>query len=162
MGIEIERKYLLAEPPDLDEIRAHCGEVEVSEIEQRYVDAPAGVERRVRRKVSGGVTTYVLTEKRAMAGSNLARAEDEDAIDVERYEEVATGTVGAVIRKLRHTFVHEGQAFELDQFMEPIGAWVLEIELDDPGDEVRLPPFLAIAREVTDDPAWRNAAIARR
>lgn len=162
MAIEIERKYLLASPPDLDEIRARCGDLQVAEIEQRYVDAPAGVERRVRRRTSGGLTSYVLTEKRPVAGSTLERTEDETTIEVDRYEAEATATDGAVIRKRRHHFVHDGQAFELDQFFEPIDAWLLEIELTDPTDEVRLPPFLAIAREVTDDRQWRNAAIARR
>ncbi len=162
VATEIERKYLLAQPADLDALRAECGDIEVSDIEQRYLDAPAGVERRVRRELSHGEATHVLTEKRAVAGTNVERIEDERPLDAEEYQLVARDTVGATIRKRRHRFVHDGQAFELDEFIEPIDAWLLEIELSSADQPVGLPPPLEIEREVTDDPAWRNSTIARR
>jgi len=162
MATEIERKYLLARPPDLEAIAA-AGDVDTVEIEQRYLDAPPGVERRVRRQRYGdGRTTYVLTEKRAVPGTSLEREESERTISAAGYEAAVEGTTGAPIRKRRHRFTCDGQRFELDEFLEPVQAWLLEIELAAGDVEVRLPELLAVDREVTDDPAWRNAAIAAK
>jgi len=38
---------------------------------------------------------------------------------------------------------------------------VVEIELTDPDEEIRFPEMLKLIREVTDDPAYKNAALAR-
>ncbi len=162
MATEIERKYVLAREPDLVAVAAATGGVDTVEIEQRYLDAPPGVERRVRRQTTPTGVRHVRTEKRAVAGTSLEREETEADITATDYADAARSTVGAVIRKRRHRFTWEGQRFELDQFLEPIDAWLLEIELADVDSDVRLPPFLPVDREVTDDPAWRNAAIASR
>ncbi len=52
--------------------------------------------------------------------------------------------------------------FELDLFEKELeGLAVLEIELDSMDDEVELPPFLNIAREVTHDEKYRNSKMAK-
>ncbi len=162
MATEIERKFLVAGTPDLAEVAAASGGVDTADLEQRYLDAPPGVERRVRRQRSAAGERHVQTEKRPVPGTNREREESERDMTAAEYAVAARSTQGAVIRKRRHRFTWDGQRFELDQFLEPVEAWLLEIELVGVDDEVRLPPFLAVEREVTDDPAWRNAAIARR
>jgi CYTH domain-containing protein len=39
---------------------------------------------------------------------------------------------------------------------------ILEIEVDHPEEEVDLPPFIPIEREITDDPSYSNWALAAR
>ena len=157
---EIERKYLLAAPPDLDALRAAVGDVQTIEIEQRYLASPPGVERRVRRMTVGDAEDCVRTEKRAVEGTRLERLETEEAISAADFVVAAAETLGAPIIKRRHVFVHAGRRFELDQFLSPIEAWLLEVELAGADEVVSLPAFLDIDREVTDEPQWRNSSIA--
>jgi CYTH domain-containing protein len=67
------------------------------------------------------------------------------------------------IEKHRHCFVWKDQYFELDIFESPqLPCAVLEIELLSENQEVFLPPFLKVIREVSHDPAWKNSTIAKR
>ena len=53
---------------------------------------------------------------------------------------------------------------EIDRFISPRSLWLLEVELDDAGrlhDELDLPDWVPVVREVTGDPAYTNAALAR-
>jgi CYTH domain-containing protein len=129
------------------------------DVEQIYLPADSGAERRCRRQVGGGYVTYTVTEKRS--GSDpLVRHESEAIVGYDAWQD-AEASGGPRVHKRRHVFVHDGQRFELDELLEPRQAWLLEVELASPDDEVRLPDFLVIDREVTDDPGWRNAVIAR-
>lgn len=157
MPLEIERKYLLSAPPDLAAI-AEQTEVLTFEIEQRYLPSRDGRERRVRRQASPSGVTYTLTEKTA-GRDPLTRNETEQLVGDDQWQ-LAVALDGPTVTKRRHVFVHDGQRFELDELLRPRQAWLLEVELAGRDDEVRLPPFLSVEREVTDDPAWRNAAIA--
>lgn len=158
MPLEIERKYLLVEAPDLSEIARHTA-ISTLEIEQRYLPAGPGSERRVRRQEANGTVTYTLTEK--VSGDDpLVRHETERLVGFDVWQDAVSAGAPRV-SKSRHVFVYDGQRFELDELLEPRRAWLLEVELASAHDEVRLPPFLVIDREVTSDPYWKNAAIAR-
>ncbi|MGW1996398.1 hypothetical protein [Embleya sp. NPDC001921] len=65
--------------------------------------------------------------------------------------------------KERWFFTWRGRLFELDDIREPASraCRILEIELDDERQEVILPDFLRIEREVTGVPQFSNADIAR-
>lgn len=67
------------------------------------------------------------------------------------------------IHKLRRCFVWDNRYLELDTFVEPpLPHHLLEIE-DAAADEgIVFPPFLKVIREVTDDPEWYNANIAKK
>jgi len=54
--------------------------------------------------------------------------------------------------------------FHLDVFAGDPSHELLEVELTDPDAHVVLPPLLEpfVVAEVTDDPAWRNSAVAAR
>ena len=64
------------------------------------------------------------------------------------------------IRKTRYRLIHQGQYFEIDLFPFWTDRAICEIELSDEHAPVVLPPKLRLIREVTDDPAYRNAALA--
>jgi CYTH domain-containing protein len=69
--------------------------------------------------------------------------------------------VNGVVLKDRYCFLYEGQYFELDDFL-PMkrNICMLEVELSDEAAEVRLPPWINVIKEVTDDPAYSNREIA--
>ena len=65
------------------------------------------------------------------------------------------------IRKTRYCLVDDMQSFEVDLYPTWKDVAMLQIELSDPDAEVRIPEGLVVVREVTDNPAYDNHAMAR-
>ena len=72
---------------------------------------------------------------------------------------------------MRSYFVHQNQYFERDVFdghHKGLDVFkdhyedraLLEIELMEEDDEVIIPPFVQVIKEVTDDPAFSNRSLA--
>ena len=147
--MEVERKFLVAEPPDLDG-------ADSDEIEQGYLAIGADGEVRLRRRGE----QLVLTAKR---GSGLAR--DEAEVDLERdaFEELWPLTEGRRLHKRRHVLPHDDLEFEVDVYEGDLeGLVVAEIEF--PSEEVarEFEPPDWIGREVTGDERYLNETLATR
>ena len=160
-GLEIERKWLLAEAPsaaDLQALGAHA-----IRIEQVYLSpTPSAPVRRVRRSERDGRTERAYTEKAALSG--IVREERERAIDPAEYAQLlAEADAGRrPIRKTRHVFAYEGNVLEIDVFEQPPRLVLLEIEFDrEDAPEPALPPQLHVVREVSTDPAYFNVNLAQ-
>ncbi len=153
---EIERKYLIR-MPDLAWLRAAA---ESSEITQTYLLAAPGTTERVRKRGKEGAWSYTHTVKRKL--SDMRRIEDEEELSAEEYsrllERADPGRM--VISKTRWVLPWRGQLFELDIFPFWEDRAYLEIELEDEGQEVELPPQLRLIREVTDDERYTNASLS--
>jgi len=166
MGVEIERKWHLVDGPDLERLAA-CA-MAPTRIEQHYLDAPDGTEERVRHLSRPDGERFVHTIKRDIksAGVALVREEIERDITESQYLAVieANTHVGGSIMKDRWRFTYAGRCFELDQFHAPDVGWVLELEFgpDDSDGPISLPLWLGEVVEVSTDPHWRNAALARQ
>lgn len=161
--LEVERRWVLAGEPALGHpVLRHLDTVEIT---QTYLAKPSGGDprARVRRVVAadGGVR-HVWTAKRRL--SALVRVEREVEIDEVAYHELRrrADPRRAVVEKVRRSFAYGGLRFELDHLVSPVDCWLLEVELDDLHQDVVVPPFLGAAREVTDEPGFTNAALARR
>lgn len=159
--LEIEHKFLLPSPPDLD--NELFRDMQRIEIEQIYLRPdPEGVERRIRRRSQDGSHIYYYTEKADVRPG--VRQEREHQTTLENYNFLATlrDPETKVVRKLRHCFVYQGQYFELDKFVDPRpGLWLLELELSHEAQSIDLPPLFAGAVDVTDQPEYKSASIAR-
>lgn len=158
--LEIERKFLVKIPdwstlPHFERIT----------IVQHYL-APnkTGIKRRIRARGQHGSWFYTETTKQKVGG--ITRIETERIISLREYRYLcatALDETRKVIRKYRHCFVWNHQYFELDVFEKPsLRQALLEIELTREAQEVCLPPFLKVIKEVSDDPRWTNSALARR
>ena len=113
--MEVERKFLVGEPPDLDG-------AESDEIEQGYLAIGSEGEVRVRRKGE----KLVLTAKR---GSGLSREEAEVELDRASFDELWELTEGRRLRKRRHVIPHGELKIELDVYEGDLeGLRVAEIE----------------------------------
>lgn len=157
--LEVERKFLLAAAPDLSKLP----HTQAIEIEQRYLTSedPTVVRRVRRRSQQGGGATYYLTEKRRMSTGETI--EKEQIISARQYvrELQNADPSKATIKKTRYCFAYKNSYFELDQFHTPPGLWLLEVELSSADQEIVLPTeFLWIAKEVSDDPAFKNETLA--
>ncbi len=158
-GTEVERRFLLRRPPDFSLpplTKSRC-----ADIRQTYLYDSSSGQSRIRRLTSGNRTWYTWTRKQ---GSGLVRAEEEVTITLEQYQRLMACRDNGrqAVVKRRHYFVDANRYYELDEVMEPAAraCWLLELELDDPADNLSLPPFLEVDREVTDTPHYSNSAIA--
>ena len=162
--VEIERKYLLASPPDF----AHpmLREAVAVELEQTYLTPPDPMtEVRVRRRSQNGQASYFWTSKsRDAEAPPEQRAEREALITPSEYVHLLRDADPdhEPLRKRRYCFVYGNAHFELDEIPRD-GAetlWLLEAELLEAGEQVDLPDFLDVEREVTGELAYESSHLA--
>jgi len=160
---EIERKYLIDYPKE--ERLASLAGARVSDIVQTYLLSERG-ERRVRKWTENGDVTYISTFKEKTAG--LKRIEIEGEITAEEYEALlreADPSMGPLCKR-RYTIPYETEAgeytAEIDIYPFFADRAILEIELESEDEEVELPPFVTVIREVTGEKEYKNPVLARK
>ena len=158
-GIEIERKFRLRAAPPAEVLAEHAAVAR--RLEQVYLDGPpAG--RRIRRiEHADGRIEHRLTRKERLRA--FAFHETEERIDAARCVSLMlqADPERRPIRKVRHVVPHGAQLLEIDVFESPPGLVLVEVELAHDDEVVELPGWLGEWREVTDDPAYLNANLAR-
>ncbi len=147
MGIEIERRFVVFEPPGVD---AGSGTV----IEQGYLAfGDEGTEVRVRR--AGDRCS--LTVKR---GRGLTREETEITLSPEQFDALWPETVGRRLVKRRVEVPCVGGTIELDAYEGGLaGLVVAEIEFPTVEASRAFTPPAWCACEVTEDPRFRNRSV---
>ena len=105
-----------------------------------------------------GEFTYTHTIKR---GEGLVREELERTITREAFTKAWEATRGRRITKTRWRVPEGAYTWEIDD-LSRLGIILAEVELKDPSDEPMIPGWLgpSILREVTEEPEYRNAALA--
>ena len=172
MAAEIERVYLLRALP------TPLPHGEVWRIDQGYLPLQSQVidgnshgsgapiashqlEGRLRRIThSDGSVEHIHTIK---SGVGLVRQETERSIDAETFAREWPRTVGRRLEKLRTRITIGDRLWEIDQFTH-IPVVLAECELPSIDTPLDIPDWLApfIVREVTEEPAFRNAELALR
>jgi adenylate cyclase len=161
MAPEIERKFLVR---DLDMAALEAAAADEFEIEQTYLAGNGEESRRVRRSVRpDGGEERTETRKRRM--SSRTREEVERALDPDEYRRLLERRDPARRTICKRRFkvpIDDGLICEIDVFGGDLNGLVLaEVELPAEDTAFRLPEWLTIVREVTDDPVYTNAALAR-
>jgi adenylate cyclase len=145
--MEVERKFLLREPPDLSG-------AEADEIVQGYLALGADGEVRLRRK--GG--DLILTAKR---GSGLARQEAEVELEPSGFEELWPLTEGRRLHKRRHVIPQGDLRIEVDVYERELeGLVVAEIEFPSEDAARAFEPPEWLGEEVTGDERYLNETLA--
>lgn len=150
--LEIERKFLIKEIPEIFPVH-HVDSL----IEQIYLEDGS----RIRCRNFGEYNLYTHTYKEFK--SNLERIEHETKISQKNYHELQdkADKLKIPIKKIRRCFLWDKQYFELDIYSHPReGLKLLELELEETEQEVRLPPFIKIDRDVSDEKEFLNSEIA--
>lgn len=157
---EIERKFLIRYPDVkwLENI-PNCQRVEII---QTYLTNKGGDEVRIRQRGSNGNYIYFKTTKRTV--DDTTRLELERRLSKDEYLTLLMDADPDKhpIRKTRYCLTYENQYFEIDLYPFWKDRAIVEIELADLHDSVTFPPELEVVREVTQDPAYKNAALASR
>jgi adenylate cyclase len=145
--MEVERKFLAGEVPDLDG-------TDSDEIEQGYLAIGAEGEVRVRRKGD----RLLLTAKR---GSGLSRQEAEVEIDRASFDELWSLTDGRRLEKRRHLVPYGEHKIEVDVYGGELeGLAVAEIEFTDEEEAKAFDPPDWLGEEVTGDHRYLNETLA--
>ncbi len=159
--LEIERKFLIAYPDTaLLEAQPGCSKTEIA---QTYLTpAPDGAERRVRKRGAGGVYTCTCTEKIFL--TPVRRIEREREISEAEYEALLQerNPEYDTLYKTRYAIPYAGLVCEIDIYPF-ISDWaVMEIEFEEEGTSLPVPPFVQVLKEVTGVKEYGNAYLARR
>jgi CYTH domain-containing protein len=158
--LEIERRFRLRAAPAPETLEQHGAEV--YRFEQLYLVAPPPG-RRVRRiERPDGTVEHRFTHKSRARG--LVREELERPITEAEYDDLRTEADPArrPIRKTRYVIAHGDRLLEIDVFDEPMGLVLVEVELESEHEAVTLPGWLGEHRDVSTNPAYQNAHLARR
>jgi len=149
MGIEIERKFLVAGDGWRSQVSAQ------TRFSQGYLSRDPA--RTVRVRVAG--EQAFLTIKGATQGAT--RAEFEYAVPLADAQALLAMCDGPVVEKIRHLCPHEGMTWEVDEFLGAnAGLVVAEIELVSEEQPFARPAWLG--EEVTGDGRYVNANLAVR
>lgn len=172
--VEIERTYLLDHlpelPPGTTAMRVQQGYIPPedqgdsrSSTDDEHATSTAHdtvLEGRIRRTVMpDGTITCKQTIKRGMG---LVREETEWSITEQTFDELWPLTRERRLSKTRYQVHANGKVWEIDDF-DHVDLILAEVELTDPEATVMIPDWLAlhIVRDVTDDPTYRNYALAK-
>ena len=149
MSVEIERKFLVAELPDLS--GAHK-----SVVRQGYLTVPDdSTELRIRQKGDA----YFLTLK---GGGSLVRVEREAEISAEQFDTFWPETQGRRVEKERYTAaLPDGSEFELDVFLGKLAPLQLvEVEFPSEAEALAFTPPAWFGTDVTEDKRYKNKIMA--
>lgn len=156
---EIERKFLIYYP-DVKELEKmpNCTKVDIT---QTYLKSDDDIERRVRARGIDGDYLYYLTEKKKV--SDLKRIETERKISQDEYLQLLMQADNRLhtIHKTRYCLSENNQYFEIDVYPEWDNQAIMEIELSGEEQEIKVPDFIEIIKEVTDEEQYKNHEMAK-
>ena len=156
--LEIERKFIIKRPPF--DIIGIMGKYDVSDIVQIYLASEPGTTHRIRARSRKGETKYYETKKTRI--DEMTVIEDEKEIsDTEFFALAPLCAKGThPIKKQRHAFYFKGHTVEIDIYPQWKNTCIMEIELKERDEELSLPPFITVLREVTGIKAYSNASMS--
>lgn len=156
---EIERKFLI-EYPDISllESREDCQKVEII---QTYLKAGENEEVRIRQRGVNGSYIYFKTVKKKV--TDISRVETEERLSQNEYLKLLMEAETSMhqIRKTRYCLTYESQYLEIDVYPFWKDKAIVEIELLSEQDEIKMPEFIKVIKEVTDDNSFKNASLAK-
>ena len=157
---EVERKFLI-EYPDIEWLENNplCRKVR---IDQTYLQSAEGEEIRVRRRGENGSYIYYETHKWPIDG--MKRISTEKRLSKSEYRRMLKNAdpERRTIHKKRYCLSYDMQYFEIDIYPFWDDKAILEIELRNGDEEIRFPENIHIIKEVTGNPEYKNAALARQ
>ena len=156
---EIERKFLIR-MPDIDALSRVEG-VEILSMAQTYLKAPAGETHRVREVRKGESVRYIRTVKRRV--DMLRAVEEESELSETEYRAalLAVDTARSPIKKTRYRIPFAGHTVEVDVFDFWKNQALCEVELRREDEQLSLPSYISVIREVSEDKRYKNVNLAR-
>ena len=157
MGVETERKFII-KMPDFSLLKGMDGFTK-SEIEQIYLESQ-GSTRRIRKRVFCDKVLYTETEKIRI--NSLSAVENEREISENEFSALAVfiRSGSTLIKKTRYTVKSKEVLLEIDVYPQWKDTAIMEIELQDENQEIEIPSFIEVLREVTGNKAYSNSGMS--
>lgn len=156
----MKRKFLI-EYPDPELLRS-LPNVERVEIIQTYLKSASGKEIRIRQRGKGG--HYIYFQKMERDANGIEKVETERRLDKDEYLKMLmdADTSMRQIRKTRYCFAQGIQYGEVDIFPFWKDKAILLIAINDKDTTLHIPEGFKVIEEITDNPEYRNIALAAR
>ncbi len=152
-----ERKYIVEL---IGELPTDCVE---SYIQQTYLSSEPGTEVRIRRRVTGNHTVNIHTTRRRISSDEEVVTERQVSNALYETLLLQADPYRHTISKRRKSFIAGGQFFELDAYEAPHeGLMILETKGIACHDDLLLPPFLRIVKDITGNFDYYNYNLALR
>ena len=149
-----ERKYIV-------ELIGEMPETSESEIVQTYLSSEPGSEVRLRRRSWHGKVVNIHQTKKQVGDNKII--ETERKVENALYESLLrqADPYRQTIRKHRQSFIWKGQFFELDTYHDALqGLVVLETKGLADKENVNMPPFLKVKKDITGNSKYYNYNLA--
>lgn len=156
--LEIEHKMII-KVPDKNDIEQNAKrEVPITQTYLNRIDPE--IERRVRLNIFDARVRYRYTEKSHVSFGT--RREDEKEITVSEYKELIKQKDERlrVLEKTRYIVFHNNKTIEIDIYKGIEEYAILEIETDDINEELILPDWITVIKDVTGDKRFSNYSLA--
>ena len=146
MPFEIERKFLVDDPPSLDGVRS-------MDMEAYYISSDPAI----RVRIQGGHPVLAVKN-----GSGLSRIETPDVpLTQEQFERLKAKAEGRPVRKTRYYVPYGDHTYELDVYYDHLeGLLTVEVEFGSEDEARAFVPPEWFGREVTGIAAYTNASLA--
>ena len=156
---EIRRRFLV-DYPDIDMLEA-LADCHREEIEQIYLHSAEDEEIRIRRSEREDGEMFYLTRKKT--DGIRVRLEAEGRLSEREYRQFLANADPArkPIHKIRYGLSWEKQFFEIDLYPFWEDRAVVEVYLRYENEQIRIPEFLHVQREVTGDKNYEVSWLAR-
>ena len=156
--IETERKYIV-QKPDAD-VLCRFDDYTESDIIQIYLDDAEKTHRIRRREYTGGKVEY--TENTKLRISGMSSVEEERTISAEEYYRLTRNIESGAspLHKVRRTVRYCGLIFEFDYYDKWEHSCIMEVELPSEAEEIKMPPFVRVLRDVTGIKPYSNHSMA--
>ena len=153
----VKKKYLIRWP-DVKCLSSKPGYREV-DIVRTYLRARPGEEVCLRRCAADGSVVYLKITRRHVDGK---RVEVEKRLSEGEYVSLLPDANPAkhTLHKSRYCFMHGGQYFKINLFPFWNDQAIAEVDMGDAEADARFPDEIQVIREVTNELAYKNAALA--
>ncbi len=158
---EIEQKYLI-EYPNLKKLEQDKKAIKVEIIQTYLKNNDKNIdENRIRQRGIDGNYIYSQTTKKKI--DEQTRIEVEKRLTKNEYLDLLmeADTNLTSIRKTRYCLVYQNQYLEIDIYPFWNDKAILEVELNNKGQEVALPKYIKVIEDVTNNKEYKNHQLAK-
>ncbi len=154
-------KYLIEVDDELLERIKSEANYSTGHIIQHYLRSDDGYERRIRMRERDDGIMYIYTEANYISGNERVKV---DRVLTEKQYKDYFHQVDPelnVIDKKRYSFIHDKLFYKLDVFDFDTSKGILSVDTPSEDCDVKLPDYIKVVKEVTDDKNYKNYYLAK-
>jgi len=159
--VEVFRKYLVELNDDVLQQVLKENNCTQTHIYEQFLKSEEGMEKRIRRRIKNGTTRYYYSEAKVLSSNKRYKT---DRILSERQYHSYSPEINKdlnPIDKDRYSFLKDSHFYKLDIFSFDKSKALLSIQVPLGDEEVRIPLYFKVIKEVSDDPSYKNFYLAK-